>query len=104
VHLVYPSFRPTFFSNHGIDLLAEGFDKLGIRKKTVQYLRDRLLTRDNKDYIIGGERMSSLAKDVEWIAAKLTRSNLRATPSTDLSTPLASLMSHMSISFCESAL
>jgi hypothetical protein len=47
--------------------------------------------------------MSSLAKDVGWIAAKLTKSNLRAKPSRDLSTPLASLMSHMSISFCESS-
>jgi hypothetical protein len=47
--------------------------------------------------------MLSLAKDAGWIAAKLTKSILRATPSRDLSTPLASLMSHMSISFCDSA-
>jgi hypothetical protein len=36
VHLVYPSFRPAFFSNHGVDLLAEGFDIFRIGKKTVQ--------------------------------------------------------------------
>ena len=48
--------------------------------------------------------MSSLAEDVVWIDAKLMKSNRRATPSTDLSTPLASLISHMSISFCELAI
>ena len=46
--------------------------------------------------------MSPLAKDVECIEARLTVSNRRAKPSADLSTPLASSMSHMSISFCES--
>jgi hypothetical protein len=49
-----------------------------------------------------GDGMSSLAKDAEWMPAKLTASIRRAKPSSDLSTPLASLMSHMSISFCES--
>src|SRR6267142_377939 len=53
----------------------------------------------------GGEISAlSLAWEVEWIAAKLTTSNRLATPSTDLSTPLASLMSHMSISFCDSTI
>jgi hypothetical protein len=32
----------------------------------------------------------------------LTANNRHAKPSTDLSTPLASLINHMSISFCES--
>jgi hypothetical protein len=45
-----------------------------------------------------------LAWEVVWIAAKLTRSNRLARPSTDLSTPSASLMSHMSISFCVSTI
>ena len=47
--------------------------------------------------------MSSLAKDVGCMAARLVASNRRAKPSGDLSTPFASLISHMSISFCESA-
>jgi len=47
-------------------------------------------------------RKVTLAWEVEWIAAKLTTSNLRAKPSRDLSIPLASFMSHMSISFCDS--
>jgi hypothetical protein len=34
-----------------------------------------------------------LAKDVELMAAKLTKSNRRATPLTDFSTPLSSLIS-----------
>jgi hypothetical protein len=42
-HFVHPSFRPTFFPNHHVDLLAERFDVFRIRKKTVQYLRERLL-------------------------------------------------------------
>jgi hypothetical protein len=45
--------------------------------------------------------MLSLAKEVEWMPVKLTASNRRAMPSRDFSTPLASLMSHMSISFCK---
>jgi hypothetical protein len=56
-----------------------------------------------RDCIIGGDGMTPLAKDVECIDAKLTTSKRRAKPSGDLSTPLASLMSHMSISFCKSA-
>ena len=44
VHLVYPDFRPSFLFNHRVDLFTEGFDILRIRKKTVQYLRERLLT------------------------------------------------------------
>ena len=53
----------------------------------------------------GGEITAiSLAWEVVWIAAKFTTSNRLAKPSTDLSTPLASLMSHMSISFCDSAI
>ena len=43
VHLVYPGFRPAFFFNDRVDLLAEGFDIFRIGKKTVHYLRDRLL-------------------------------------------------------------
>ena len=43
-HLVYPSFCPTFFSNYCVDLFAEGFHVFRTRKKTVQYLRERLLT------------------------------------------------------------
>ena len=46
--------------------------------------------------------MTPLPKVVEWIDARLTTSKRRAKPSGDLSTPLASLMSHMSISFYES--
>jgi hypothetical protein len=48
--------------------------------------------------------MSTLAKDVVCIAAKLVTSNRRAKPSTDLSTPVASVMSHMSKSFCKLAM
>ena len=43
VHLVHSSFGPTFFSNHRVDLLAQGFNIFGIREKTIQYLRERLL-------------------------------------------------------------
>ena len=43
VHLIYSSFRPTFFCNHRVDLFAEGFNIFRILKKTVQYLRERLL-------------------------------------------------------------
>jgi hypothetical protein len=45
-----------------------------------------------------------LTREVVKIAAKLMMSNRRAKPSTDLSTPLDSFMSHMSMSFCFSAL
>ena len=48
--------------------------------------------------------MSALAEDVVWIDTKLVKSIRRAKPSMDLSTPLASLMSHISISFCELAI
>jgi hypothetical protein len=44
VHLVYPGFCPTFLFNHRVNFLAEGFDIFRIRKKTVQCLRERLLT------------------------------------------------------------
>ena len=47
VHLVYSSFRPTFFFNHRVDFFAEGFYIFMIRKKTVQYLRERLSTCDD---------------------------------------------------------
>ena len=47
--------------------------------------------------------MSSLARDVKLIAAILIVSNRRARPSTDLSTPLASLIIHMRKSFCRLA-
>jgi hypothetical protein len=53
--------------------------------------------------IIDEDGMSTLAEDVVCIAAKLAKSNLRAKPSTDLSTPVASVTSHMSISFCKPA-
>jgi hypothetical protein len=43
VHFVYPSFRPTIFCNHSVDLFTEGFDIFRVGKKTVQYLRERLL-------------------------------------------------------------
>ena len=46
--------------------------------------------------------MSTLAEDVVWIDTKFVKSIRRAKPSIDLSTPLASLMSHINISFCES--
>jgi hypothetical protein len=42
VHLVHSDFRPTFLSNHSVDLLAEGFNIFRICKKTVQHLRERL--------------------------------------------------------------
>ena len=45
--------------------------------------------------------MPTLAIDVVCIAAALIHSNRRAKPSMDLSTPVASVMSHMSISFCK---
>ena len=102
MHLVYPSFRPTFFTNHRVHLLAEGFNIFRIGKKVIQYLRDSLLTGNDQNCIIRRDGMSSLAVDVELMAARLTTSNRRAMPSTDLSTPLASLMSHISISFCGS--
>jgi hypothetical protein len=63
VHLVYPSFRPTFFFNHRVDLLAERFDIFRICKEAVQYLRERLLTCNDYDCIIRRNGMSSLAKD-----------------------------------------
>jgi hypothetical protein len=47
------------------------------------------------------EMESTLAKDVVNTAEKLARNNRRAKPSMDLSTPVASVMSHMSISFCK---
>jgi hypothetical protein len=47
--------------------------------------------------------MLPLAKVVVCIDARLNPNMRRAKPSVDLSTPLASLMSHISISFCESA-
>jgi hypothetical protein len=47
--------------------------------------------------------MSTLAEEVVWMAAKLIKSNRRAKPSMDLSTPLASLISHINRSFCELA-
>ena len=102
VHFVYPGFRPTFLFNHPVNFLAEGFDILRIPKKTIQCLGERLLKGIDQDCIIGGTL--SLAKDVELIDTKLTKSIRRAKPSTDLSTPLASLISHMSISFCEPAI
>jgi len=43
VHLVYSSFRPAFFSDHGVDLFAKGFDIFGIGKETVQNLCGTLL-------------------------------------------------------------
>ncbi len=57
---------------------------------------------NGQDCNTGGNRrrVSWLTEDVVWIAAKLTRSSRRAKPSTVLSTPLASLMSHINISFC----
>ena len=36
VHLVYSGFRPTFFCDHGVDLLAKGFNIFGMRKSTIQ--------------------------------------------------------------------
>ena len=36
VHLVYPSFRPAFFFDHCVDLLAERFYIFRILKKTIQ--------------------------------------------------------------------
>jgi hypothetical protein len=53
---------------------------------------------------VGEDRKTILAKDIEWTDARLSRSNRRAKPSRDLSTDLASLMSHINISFCESPL
>jgi len=44
-------------------------------------------------------KVSSLALTVEWIAEKLTMSIRRAKLLRDLSSPLASLISHMSMSF-----
>ncbi len=45
--------------------------------------------------------MSTLATDVVCIATKFNKSSRRARPSMDLSTPLASFISHINISFCE---
>ena len=104
VHFVYPDFRPTLFSNHGLDLLAERFNKFRIGEKTIQYLRDRLLARNAQDCIIGGDGMPSLTIDVGCIPAKLTRSNRLARPSGDIPTSWALLMSDMSISSCESTI
>ena len=42
IHLVHSSFRPTFFCNHCVDLLAERLDIFRIRKKTVENLGERL--------------------------------------------------------------
>jgi hypothetical protein len=53
---------------------------------------------------VGEDGKTILARDIEWTDTRLIRSNRRAKPSTDLSTDLASLMSHINISFCESAL
>jgi hypothetical protein len=58
VHLVYPGFRPALFSNHGLNLLAERFNKFRIGEKAVQYLRHRLLAGNVQDCIIGGGEMS----------------------------------------------
>ena len=58
VHLVYPGFRPALFSNHGLNLLAERFNKFRIGEKAVQYLRHRLLAGNVQDCIMGGDEMS----------------------------------------------
>jgi hypothetical protein len=42
VHLVCSSFRPALFTDHCVDLFAEGSDVFRIVKKTVQDLHDRL--------------------------------------------------------------
>jgi hypothetical protein len=64
VHLVHSGFGPTFFSNHRVDLLAEGFNIFGIREKTIQYLRERLLIWNDQDWN-PEDGMSTLAKVVE---------------------------------------
>jgi hypothetical protein len=104
VHLVYSGFRPALFSNYGLDLLAERFNKFRMGEKTVQYLRDRLLAGSVQDCIIGGDEMSSLAMDVACILEKLTKSNRLAKPSRDIPTSWVLLMSDVSISFCESTI
>jgi hypothetical protein len=74
-------------------------------KKTVQHLREGLLTHNDLDYAIGGDGLSTLTEDVECTAAKLIKSNSRAKLSMEfISTFCAfwfSVMSHMSMSFCE---
>jgi hypothetical protein len=102
VHLVYPGFRPALFSNYGLHLLAERFNKFRIGEKTIQCLRDRLLVDNVQDCIIGGDKMSSRAIDVACIPEKLTNSNRLAKPSRDIPTSWVLLMSDMSMSFCES--
>jgi hypothetical protein len=54
--------------------------------------------------MIDGDGMSTLAIEVVCIDAKLSASNCRARPSTDLSTPVAAVMSHISIPFCKPAM
>ncbi len=48
VYLVYPSFRPAFFTNHRVDLLPKGFYIFRMGKKTVQYLHHRLSSIDTQ--------------------------------------------------------
>jgi len=102
VHLINSGFCPAFFRCHSLDLLAEGFDIFRMGKETIQYPCSRLKVNNDQDCT--AECKVLLACDVVWTAAKLTVSNRRARPSRDLSTPWASLMSHMSISFCDSAM
>ena len=74
-------------------------------KEAVQDLCDSLLTCNGKEWIIiNDDGMSALAEEVVCIAAKSAKSNRRAKPSTDLSTPVASVMCHISISFCKPAM
>src|ERR1700730_5209256 len=102
MHLIDSGFCPAFFRYHSLDLFAEGFDIFGMGKETIQYSCNRLKVNNDQECITECEVL--LACDVVWIAAKFTVSNRRARPSRDLSTPRASLMSHMSKSFCDPAI
>jgi hypothetical protein len=100
VHLIQRGLRPAFFGYHRLDFLAEGFDIFRMRKETIQQSCDRLKI-NNHQHCVVENKVLSLACEVVWTAAKLTVSSRRARPSRDLSTPLASLISHMSRSFCD---
>jgi len=102
IHLVHPSFRPAFFLDHDIDLFPQGFQIFGIGNEAVQNLRGSLWAENDYEYVIDGD--GTLAKAVVCTPAKLAMSNRRAKPSTDLSTPLASVMRPMSKSVCKSAM
>ena len=102
MHLVHSSFRPAFFLNHSLGLFAEGFQVFGIGKEAIQKSRDSLWVDNDYEYVIDGD--GALAKAVVRIPAKLTRSNRRAKPSRQFSTPSASVMNDMSKSFCKSAM